>query len=412
MNAESCRFGSCRCYFGNMSVPDRLGGRYELRDVLGKGGMGEVRDGWDIRLGRPVAVKILRPELADNADLRRRFEAEASLAATLNHPRVVAIYDCGEEQGVPYIVMERLSGRTIGDEIAAGCLPDRRVRKILVDVVEALQAAHEAGILHRDIKPGNVLVADRDSVKVTDFGIAKTTDTDLTLTGHVLGTAAYLSPERLSGQPASVADDLYAAGVVGYECLSGQKPFAEKNPIELVRAIADGQTVPLAEACPGVDAALVAVIEAAMAREPDRRFFTARDMLDALQTRWVAPVVVPPSCPAPTSTVPIPITDYERPSSDTQVLDSQMPLFVPGRADFIGRFKTSVADHSRFAVLAGLIAALVIVVVVASVALGGHNRGPSPTTSTPASVAAKTTPGSIQPALSQALNNLSKAVHP
>ena len=412
MNAESCRFVSWRCYLGIMSAPDRLGGRYELRDVLGKGGMGEVRDGWDTRLGRPVAVKLLRPELADNKDIRRRFEAEASLAATLNHPRVVSIYDCGEDQDVPYIVMERLSGRTLRDEIAAGRLPEGRVRKILLGVVEALQAAHEAGILHRDIKPGNILFADRDSVKVTDFGIAKTTDTDQTLTGHVLGTAAYLSPQRLSGQPASVADDLYALGIVGYECLAGLKPFADKNPIGLVRAVADGHAVPLASACPGVDPALVAVIEAAMAREPERRFSTARAMFDALQTRWVAPVVAPPSCPAPASTVPIPVTDYEQPTSVTQVLESQMPLFVPERADFIGRFKSSVADHTRFAALAGLIAALVIAVVVASVSFGGHASVPSPTTSTPASVAAKTTPGSIQPTLSQALNNLSKAVQP
>ena len=395
-----------------MSVPDRLGGRYELRDVLGKGGMGEVRDGWDTRLRRPVAVKLLRPELADSKDLRRRFEAEATVAATLNHPRVVAIYDCGEDGGVPYIVMERLYGRTLGDEIAAGCLPERRVRKILVDVVEALVAAHEAGILHRDIKPGNVLFADLDGVKVTDFGIAKTIDTDQTLTGQVLGTTAYLSPERLSGHPAAVTDDLYAVGVVGYECLTGRKPYAEKSPIDLVRAIADGQAFPLAEARPGLDPALVDAIEAAMAREPDRRFSTAKAMLVALQTCWVAPAPGPPDSRAPASTVPIPLTTQEEPFADTQVFESQMPLFVPRRPDLIGELKNFVVSHTRFAVLAALFAALVIVVSIASASLGGNATRPSPTTSTPASVAARTTPSSIQPALSQALNNLSKALQP
>ena len=143
-----------------------LGGRYELRGILGRGGMAEVRDGWDTRLDRPVAVKLLHPAFSVQPDNRRRFETEARAAARLNHPHIVAVHDTGEHKGAPFIVMERLSGRTLADEVMRGPLLQDRVREILDDVLSALAAAHAAGILHRDIKPANILFTASGDVKV------------------------------------------------------------------------------------------------------------------------------------------------------------------------------------------------------------------------------------------------------
>ena len=149
-----------------MQAPELLGGRYELRGILGRGGMAEVRDGWDIRLDRPVAVKLLHPAFSVQPDNRLRFEVEARAAASLNHPHIVAVHDSGDHVGVPFIVMERLSGRTLADELMAGPIPQSRVRSILDDVLSALAAAHAAGILHRDIKPANILFTASGEVKV------------------------------------------------------------------------------------------------------------------------------------------------------------------------------------------------------------------------------------------------------
>lgn len=266
-----------------MTVHKVLDGRYELSGLLGVGGSGEIHDGWDTRLHRPVAVKLLGREVGSRPDVRRRFEVEARAAAALNHPRIVAVYDTGEHDGRPYIVMERLPGRTLADDIARGPLPDDRVRTVLAGILEALVAAHGAGILHRDIKPANVLVAENGEIKVADFGIAKSVGDDLTRTGELVGTVAYLSPDRITGHPASVTDDLYAVGIVGYESLCGRRPFAEDNILALARAITHDRPQPLTELRPDAHPGLVAVIERAMAREPSDRFRSAHEMLSALQ---------------------------------------------------------------------------------------------------------------------------------
>ena len=271
--------------------------------------MADVHDGWDLRLERPVAVKVLRPELASVPDTRRRFEAEARLAATLNHPNVVAVHDCGEDAGVAYIVMERLPGRTLADEIAAGPLPEARVRSILADVLAAVGAAHGAGILHRDIKPGNVLFTEVGTVKVADFGIAKSAASDHTATGQVLGTVAYLSPDRILGTPATTADDVYAVGVVGYEALAGHRPFTGDNILSLARAITDGAARPLHVVRADADPNLVHTIERAMARDPRQRPADAQSMRAAVlgtpgpPTRAFTPTTpttaLPPPAPQP-----------------------------------------------------------------------------------------------------------------
>jgi serine/threonine protein kinase len=288
-----------------MQAPEVLGGRYELRGVLGRGGMAEVRDGWDIRLDRPVAVKLLYPVFTTQSDNRMRFEVEARAAAALNHPHIVSVHDSGEHAGTPYIVMERLSGQTLADVIARGPLPQPQVRSILDDVLSALAAAHAAGILHRDIKPANILFSALGDTKVADFGIAKSAGTAHTLTGQIVGTMAYLSADRIAGRPASVADDLYAVGVVGYEALAGRRAFPQENLVELARAVADVTPPPVAVLRPDVDPALAAVIERAMAREPHRRFGSANEMRAALAGRIGPPVDLRP----PTRVLAAPLPD-------------------------------------------------------------------------------------------------------
>jgi serine/threonine-protein kinase len=279
-----------------------LAGRYEVRGKLGRGGMAEVRDGWDTRLRRPIAIKLMYPAVSAQSGMRNRFEAEAQAAAALNHPNIIAVYDSGEHDGSPFIVMERLPGETLAHEMARGPLPQERVRVILDNVLAALTAAHSAAILHRDIKPGNILLAaGGDMMKVGDFGIAKTPEATHTLTGQILGTIAYLSPERLAGAPACVADDLYALGVVGYEALAGHRPFPQENMAALAGAILHGNPPPLAGLRPDVDPGLIAVIERAMAHDPRQRFSSAEEMRAALHNSRLplAPVgqVAPPPYP-------------------------------------------------------------------------------------------------------------------
>ncbi|MGV0815379.1 serine/threonine-protein kinase [Mycolicibacterium boenickei] len=276
-----------------------LGGRYELRGVLGHGGMAEVRDGWDTRLSRPVAIKLLYPNLAADEVTRRRFENEARAAAALNHPNIVAVHDSGEDSGRPFIVMERLPGPTLADEITAGPLSADRVRWVLADLLGALTAAHGAGILHRDIKPGNVLITTSGTAKLADFGIAKTDGAAHTRAGMVFGTANYLSPQRITGQPASRSDDLYALGVLGYEALTGRLPFDRDNPVATMRAVLEEPLMPIGILRPDVDPALIRVVESAMARDPAYRFADAGAMRAALYA-------APPARPATLMLPPAP----------------------------------------------------------------------------------------------------------
>lgn len=210
-----------------LSAPSRvLAGRYELGRVLGRGGMSEVREGWDLKLGRPVAIKLLQsgPGNGDGPDSRLRFATEARATAALSSSKIVIVHDVGEHHGLPFIVMERLPGVSLADHIARGPLPEPFVRTVLDAVLAALTSAHDAGILHRDVKPGNILFTAAGEAKLADFGIAKTAGGAHTMTGQVVGTMAYLSPDRLAGKPATPADDLYAVGVVGYEALTGRRP--------------------------------------------------------------------------------------------------------------------------------------------------------------------------------------------
>jgi serine/threonine protein kinase len=210
-------------------APRVLGGRYQLGVPLGQGGMAEVLVGTDLRLGRDVAVKILRAELARDPSFQARFRREAQAAASLNAPTIVSVYDTGEDgDGVPYIVMERIAGRTLRDVLLdEGRLMPQRALEVTADICAALDVAHAAGIVHRDIKPANVMLTPAGEVKVMDFGIARAaadSSSAMTQTAAVIGTAAYLSPEQARGETVDARSDLYSTGCLLYELVTGLQP--------------------------------------------------------------------------------------------------------------------------------------------------------------------------------------------
>src|ERR687891_2410397 len=225
-----------------MEEPRRLGGRYELGPVLGRGGMAEVYHAHDTRLGRTVAVKTLRVDLARDPSFQARFRREAQSAASLNHPAIVAVYDTAEESDneghlLPYIVMEYVEGRTLRDILREGrkILPERAL-EITADVLSALDYSHRAGIVHRDIKPANVMLTPNGQVKVMDFGIARAvadSSATMTQTAAVLGTAQYLSPEQARGEPVDARSDIYSTGCLLYELLTGRPPFVGDSPVSV-----------------------------------------------------------------------------------------------------------------------------------------------------------------------------------
>jgi non-specific serine/threonine protein kinase/serine/threonine-protein kinase len=281
-----------------------LGERYRLGPLLGAGGMAQVFDGWDVRLARSVAVKVLRPDLAAVADLRRRFESEARTAARLAHPNVVSVFDAGSDGGRSYIVMERLRGETLADLIGRGPLDQAWLLRLAAEVLSALAAAHDAGVIHRDIKPSNVLLGPDGRAKVADFGIARVIEddqergADVTGTGLVLGTAAYLSPERAMGQPATPQSDVYALGVVMYEALTGAKPFVGATAVAIAAAALQGTARNPLELRPDADPQLVAVIGRALAVDPAQRYPSAAAMAADLRRSH------PSAGPTPTSIMP------------------------------------------------------------------------------------------------------------
>ena len=264
---------------------DEIAGRYQPRELIGRGGMGDVHAGWDRRLERPVAIKTLRADVAAELSARRRFESEARSAARLVHPNVVAVYDSGEDRGVPFMVMELLPGRSLKDVISAGPMDVRSVQSLASQVLRALGAAHSAGIVHRDIKPANILAAGDGQWKVGDFGIAKSVQvhgSEETVTGLVLGTPAYVAPERLFGGDATPAGDLYSLGVILYEALAGRRPFQADSPEGWAAAISTQAVEPLRDIRPDVPPAMASSIERSIERHPTARFASAAEMAAAM----------------------------------------------------------------------------------------------------------------------------------
>jgi eukaryotic-like serine/threonine-protein kinase len=262
-----------------------VGDRYQVGERLGRGGMSEVWAATDLRLGRPVAIKFLRADL-DDPTARARIEAEARSAAKLSHPNIVNVFDAGEHEGRPFVVMELADARSLADVIREeASLPADRVRAIAAQVLAALATAHAQGIVHRDVKPANILVGEDDHVKLADFGIAKMItagNANLTAVGQVMGTPTYLSPEQASGQGATPQSDLYALGVVLYEALTGRPPYTGDTPVAIVMAHAQAPVPDLAAAGVGVPPDLARTITRALAKSPDERFASAEEMARAV----------------------------------------------------------------------------------------------------------------------------------
>ena len=286
-----------------MGTLTTLSGRYRLVRRIATGGMGAVHEAIDERLGRPVAVKLLKEEYVDDPTFVARFVREARAAAALGHPNIAQVFDSGQDGDVHFIVMEFVDGKHLGQVLREQGRLDARVAVDVVgQVCEALAVAHAAGIVHRDIKPGNVLVRADGHVKVTDFGIAhRSGDTALTGTGMVLGTAQYLSPEQASGQVATPASDVYAAGVLLYQLLTGAVPFEGDSPLAVALAHVRDDVPPVRELAPEVPASVAAVVAHATVKDPEQRYPDAQHMAHALRG-------VPTQCPSTPGPATIPMT--------------------------------------------------------------------------------------------------------
>jgi eukaryotic-like serine/threonine-protein kinase len=265
-----------------------LDGRYQLRSLLGVGGMAMVYLASDRVLERLVAVKVLSPPYAQDPSFVERFRREARAAARLSHPNTVAVFDSGADADQPYLVMEYVAGQSLAQLLARqGRLAPRRAVELAVEVCAALAAAHAQGLVHRDVKPANVLVGDDGRVQVTDFGIVKAATTaTLTGTGTVLGTAAYLSPEQAQGGPVDARSDLYSLGCVLYELLCGSPPFgsgADSPPVAVAARHLHQPPEPPSAHNPRVDASLDAVVLTALAKEPAQRYQSAVELRAALE---------------------------------------------------------------------------------------------------------------------------------
>ena len=263
-----------------------LGGRYELGEPLGYGGMAEVHRGRDVRLGRDVAVKILRADLARDPAFQARFRREAQSAAALNHPAIVSVYDTGDdstgEGTVPYIVMEYVEGRTLRDVLRnEGRLLPERALEVTADVLGALDYSHRAGIVHRDIKPANVMLTRSGDVKVMDFGIARalaTSAATMTQTAEIIGTAHYLSPEQARGEHVDARSDIYSTGCLLFELITGRPPFTGDSPVAVAYQHVREDPTPPSHLVEDVSPAIDAIVLKALAKNPANRYQSAAEM--------------------------------------------------------------------------------------------------------------------------------------
>jgi serine/threonine-protein kinase len=353
---------------GQTPDPHRVGGRYELGELLGRGGMAEVRKGTDVRLGRTVAVKRLRTDLASDATFQARFRREAQSAASLNHTAIVSVYDTGEEMSSdgsnvsqPYIVMEYVAGRTLRDILREGrkILPERAL-EITSGVLSALDYSHRAGIIHRDIKPGNVMLTPAGDVKVMDFGIARAVadaQSTMTATAAVVGTAQYLSPEQARGETVDSRSDVYSTGCLLFELLTGRPPFVGDSPVSVayqhVREQAPRPSSFDADLPPEIDA----IVMKSLAKRVEDRYQSAAAMRDDIDRYLAGRPVQAPLAPADTATTFIPAAAPAFETASTQV--------VPGGH----RSETDEPERRRTAPL--ILLGLLLAAIVAAAAIAG-----------------------------------------
>ncbi|MFM7337809.1 MAG: Stk1 family PASTA domain-containing Ser/Thr kinase [Actinomycetota bacterium] len=265
-----------------------INNRYEIGKRVGRGGMAEIFQAKDLLLDRPVAIKVLFAEFATDPAFVERFRREAQAAGNLNHPNIVGVYDWGKVNNTYFIAMEYVNGRTLSDILKqSGTLTPMQVCDVMIEVASALSSAHQSGVVHRDVKPGNILVSTTGQVKVTDFGIARAlgagVEEGLTQTGAVMGTATYFSPEQAQGVFTDQRTDIYSLGIVMYEMLSGVAPFTGENAVAIAYKQVHETAPPIKERAPAVPDALAAIVAKCMAKSPDDRYSSADDVRNDLR---------------------------------------------------------------------------------------------------------------------------------
>jgi beta-lactam-binding protein with PASTA domain/predicted Ser/Thr protein kinase len=361
-----------------MTSPRLVGGRYELGSVLGYGGMAEVHRGRDLRLDRDVAIKILRSDLARDPSFQNRFRREAQSAAGLNHPSIVAVYDTGEDDTIdgtdgptPYIVMEYVEGQTLREILnAEGHLPPKRAMEITADICAALDFSHRSGIVHRDIKPGNVMITTTGAVKVMDFGIARALADNaatVTATQAVIGTAQYLSPEQARGESVDARSDVYSTGCLLYELVTGHPPFTGDSPVAVAyQHVRENPQIP-SSVNSVVPPALDSIVMKALAKNPLNRYQTAAEMRSDLQRALGGQSVEAESV----------MTDAER----TQFIAAARPTARPGPLTPVYDDDDDTANHRGAVIWTAVVLALVLVIGAAAIYLLQRSDKPSaPTT--------------------------------
>jgi eukaryotic-like serine/threonine-protein kinase len=323
-----------------------LGGRYEVREVIGRGGMADVYLGIDARLGRQVALKILKSTLSSDPTFRNRFRLEAMAASKMSHPSIVRVFDAGDEDNgpagetppgstTPYIVMEHVEGHLLSSLMRQGKLEERHILKVADGVLTALEVSHRAGIVHRDIKPANIMIAEDGTVKVMDFGIARAVSDatgNLEQTTSILGTALYISPEQAKGEEPDTRTDLYSLGVVMYELLAGAPPFSAETPVSIAYKHISAEPTPLREVNPAVSPDVALIVETAMRKELQERFPTAQSFRAAIEdvAQGRPPKLPQPGervrvRPAVTGSIPQPTVepDYREPVEGFEIFASR-----------------------------------------------------------------------------------------